>query len=79
MLIGDANLDGIISVEDVTSIQRHVAEYVTLTGNALVAADANGDGVVTVTDATCVQTYLAEYASGFGNCGTLVTVTANAG
>ena len=77
VLIGDANLDGIISVQDVSYIQRHVAEYESLTGNALVAADVNGDGVVTVTDATCVQTYLAEYASGFENCGTTVTVTGN--
>ncbi len=74
VLIGDANLDGKLTVWDVTAIQRHVAEYELLTGNALIAADVNGDGSVTVKDATCVQIYLAEYDSGFGSCGTTVTV-----
>ncbi len=74
VLIGDANLDGRISVKDVTAIQRHIAEMALLTGNTLIAADVNGDGSVTVKDATCVQLYLAEYTSGFGSCGTTVTV-----
>lgn len=75
VLMGDANLDGKLTVWDVTVIQRHAAEFELLTGNALTAADVNGDGVVDVNDATCVQIYLAEYTSGYGSCGTTVTVT----
>ncbi len=75
VLMGDANLDGKLTVWDVTVIQRHAAELELLTGNALTAADVNGDGVVDVNDATCVQIYLAEYTSGYGSCGTTVTVT----
>ena len=74
VLIGDADLDGILTIKDVTAIQRHIAELELLDGDALIAADVNGDGNVTVTDATCVQMYLAEYDSGYGNCGTIVTV-----
>lgn len=74
LLIGDANLDGVISIKDVTTIQRHVAELEWLTGNALIAADVNGDGSVSIKDATCVQLYLAEFTSGTGNCGTTVSV-----
>ncbi len=61
MLIGDTNLDGRITVSDVTAIQRHVAELDFLTGDALIAADANCDGEVTIVDATLLQMYLAEY------------------
>lgn len=75
VLMGDANLDGKLTVWDVTVIQRHAAEFELLTGNALTAADVNGDGMVDVNDATCVQIYLAEYTSGYGSCGTTVTVT----
>ncbi|MBR1483542.1 MAG: dockerin type I repeat-containing protein [Ruminococcus sp.] len=60
-ILGDANGDGEITVDDVTTIQRHVAEMQLLNGAALVAADVNSDGTVTIDDATMVQRYLAEY------------------
>ena len=59
--IGDATLDGIVNVKDVTAIQRHIAQLESLTGTALLAADVNGDGDVTIADATALQQYLAEY------------------
>ncbi len=59
--IGDATLDGIVNVKDVTAIQRHIAQLEALTGTALLAADVNGDGDVTIADATALQQYLAEY------------------
>ena len=61
MLIGDTDLDGKITISDVTAIQLHVAELNPLTGDALLAADTNGDGTVDITDATHLQLYLAEY------------------
>lgn len=61
LLIGDVDLDGIITISDVTVIQLHAAELITLSGDALPAADTNGDGKVDVNDATHLQKYIAEY------------------
>lgn len=60
-IIGDANLDGVVNVKDVTAIRRHIAEFELLTGAAFLAADVNGDGVVDITDATLLQEYLADF------------------
>ncbi len=75
VLIGDTNLDGIISIKDVTAIQRHCAEFELLTGAAEAAADTDGDGSITIADATCIQLYLAEFSEGYGSCGQTVGVT----
>ncbi|MBR1481680.1 MAG: carbohydrate-binding domain-containing protein [Ruminococcus sp.] len=75
ILIGDADLDGTITINDVTTIQRFIAEFEIPTGNAVIAADVDGDGVISIPDATCVQFYLAEYANGYGNCGKTFTTT----
>lgn len=55
---GDANADGAVTIDDVTHMQRHIAEQITVKDFA--AADVNGDGAVTIDDATDVQRYLAE-------------------
>ena len=60
-LVGDTNLDGTISISDVTAIQRHLAESELFTDKQLSLADTNGDGVVNITDATHLQKYLAEF------------------
>ena len=60
-LFGDANLDGLVSINDVTSIQRHCAEMDTLQAPEIILADADKNGVVTIDDATLIQRYLAEY------------------
>ena len=59
--LGDASGDGSVNINDVTSIQRHLAELETLEGIYLHAADANQDGTVDIADATAIQMYLAEY------------------
>ena len=59
--IGDTNLDGIISISDVTAIQRHIAELEVFTDEQLALADTNGDGEINIVDATHLQMYLAEY------------------
>ena len=60
-LIGDTNLDGIVSIGDVTAIQRHLAELATFNDEQLALADTNGDGKVDISDATHLQKYLAEF------------------
>ena len=59
--LGDANGDGHVTINDVTAIQRYLAELETLEGSYLHAADANQDGTVNIADATVIQMYLAEY------------------
>lgn len=59
--LGDTNLDGIISVSDVTAIQRYLVELETFNDEQITLADTNGDGSVDITDATHLQMFLAEY------------------
>ena len=59
--VGDTNLDGIVSISDVTAIQRHLAELEVFNDEQLALADTNGDGDVDIADATHLQMYLAEY------------------
>ncbi len=59
--LGDADGDGIISISDATTVQRHLAELELLDGIYLLAADVNQDGVSDISDATTLQMYLADY------------------
>ena len=62
-LLGDANLDGTVDINDVTQIQRHLAEFHTLTDTAAANADYNQDGEITIEDATQIQLVLAEFST----------------
>lgn len=57
--IGDANFDGIISIDDVTAIQKIVAGIDELAEKRLIIADVNGDKSLTIDDATMLQEILA--------------------
>ncbi len=59
--IGDVNLDGKITISDVTAIQRHIAEIEQLSEIRLSLADTNGDGEININDCTHLQKYIAEY------------------
>lgn len=59
--LGDADGDGVVSINDVTAIQQHVADMKYLDGIYLYAADVNRDGVTNIADATELQRFLAEY------------------
>ena len=61
LIIGDTNLDGKITITDVTAIQRHLAELELFSDEQLVLADTNGDGIINIIDATHLQKYLAEF------------------
>ena len=60
-LTGDANRDDEINVNDVTAIQRHLADLEFIPAKFLVLADANGNGEVNIADATYLQMYIAQY------------------
>jgi hypothetical protein len=58
-LTGDVDLDDIISVMDVTYIQRYIANLTTFTDRQMYLADSDGDGILSVFDATYIQMKLA--------------------
>lgn len=58
---GDVNHDGVISVDDVTMLQRILAEFVTVSDEEFANLDFDYDGRTTVSDVTMLQKYLAEY------------------
>lgn len=62
--LGETDGDGSVNINDVTTIQRYLAELETLEGIYLHAADANQDGTVDIADATLLQEFLAEYTVG---------------
>ena len=63
ILIGDVNLDGIISVADITLLQEYIADESAngtsdlLDSTQLIAADTNGDGSISRTDITTLLAY----------------------
>ena len=69
VLIGDADQNNRVSIKDATTIQLHLAEVITLTGDAKDAADANRDNSVTVKDVTSIQRYLAKFNDSGNKCG----------
>ena len=60
VILGDANGDGIVNINDVTAIQQHLAELEPLNSVQIKAADLNGKGL-DISDATAIQMYLAGY------------------
>lgn len=59
LVLGDADLDGVVNVKDATLIQKFLAKLVNLTENAKSAADAESDGTVNIKDATAIQKFAA--------------------
>lgn len=59
--LGDANADGSVNINDVTAVQRHLAEMETLEGICFYASDIDRDKKLDISDATLLQRYLAEY------------------
>ena len=56
---GDADLDGVVSIMDVTHIQRYLANLTKMSERQLYLSDTDGDDVVSVFDATHIQIELA--------------------
>ena len=60
---GDLNFSGSPDIEDVTLLQRALAEFCELTPAQAAIADADGDGTVKINDCTAMQRILAEKAA----------------
>ena len=61
VVLGDANSDGVLNINDVTAIQRYAAEYQTFNELQVKAADTNADGKLSIDDATLIQSHFAEF------------------
>ena len=64
-VLGDVNGDGIVSISDVTAIQRHLAQLELIPEEKLNAAMVNDGNTLTVSDATTIQRKLAEMIDRF--------------
>ena len=61
LLLGDTNLDGRVSLIDVTLIQRHLNSLETLSAKQLRVSNVDDDVNVSISDASYIQLYLARY------------------
>lgn len=59
-ILGDVNGDGIVSISDVTAIQRHLAKLEQIPEERLKSAMVYDGKILTITDATTIQKKLAE-------------------
>ncbi len=60
LIIGDADLDGEVTVLDATEIQLAGAQMKTISAEAILCADVDRDGEMSVMDATGIQFHLAQ-------------------
>lgn len=59
-IIGDVNLDGVVNILDVTTLQRFLAQMTYLEYDAVPLADTNKDGDINISDATQIQRFIAQ-------------------
>ncbi len=69
VLLGDVNLDGKVTIQDATLIQKAIAKLATLDEVQTAAADATEDGEVNIKDATAIQKWIAKVAGANENIG----------
>lgn len=77
ILMGDADSDGQINVNDATLIQQYAAEFIPVEQLNTQAADINRNGVVEISDCTIIQRYIAEFISDFDEWKPLKELTLN--
>lgn len=65
-VLGDANSDGNVTVQDVTEVQKFLADLVTLSSDQQLLSDVNFSNSVNAKDATLIQKYVAGMVSCFG-------------
>ena len=70
-IIGDVNMDGVVTISDATAIQKFCIGIDPNCDFNNLLADVNNDGVISVLDATCVQRFVAEMTKKTGNAGKL--------
>lgn len=57
--IGDINLDGVISIDDATIVQKYLADISVLTEQQKAMADFDGNGIVSIEDVTLLQKFIS--------------------
>lgn len=62
-IMGDADLNGKLSIKDATGIQKHLAKIIALDEISITLSDVDGNDKCTIKDATCVQKHLAKIDS----------------
>lgn len=65
-ILGDADLNGEISITDVTLIQKYIADITQYESSQLKTADVTEDKNISIDDATDIQKYLAGLSSKLG-------------
>lgn len=63
LILGDADLNGEVTILDATSIQRHLARLSELNPIGLMISDVDGSNELTIIDATLIQRFLARLNS----------------
>ena len=58
--LGDVNKDGVITVADVTLLQKSLVELATLDESERQLADFNQDGEISIADATLIQLHISQ-------------------
>ncbi|MEE1219605.1 MAG: dockerin type I repeat-containing protein [Ruminococcus sp.] len=61
-ILGDVNADNKVDINDVTTIQKHLAELTVLTDEEIILADATQDDEINIKDVTAIQKYIADIA-----------------
>lgn len=57
--LGDADIDGVVSIQDATLVQQVIADLKSFNDEQNFLADVNADGKISVSDVTMIQKYLA--------------------
>lgn len=65
IVYGDVNGDGSVGIDDVTLVQKYIADMGTLTSGQISVADVDHDGYVTIIDATLIQKYIVGMVTSF--------------
>lgn len=62
---GDVNYDYSIDIDDVTLLQKYLANTIDLSKRSLYGGEVNGDGKLNIDDVTMIQKYCAEMIKSF--------------
>lgn len=73
-IIGDANLNSRVDIDDATFIQQNLAKIKEFTEEQQILGDSDQDGFIRIIDATYVQNYLAKLTN-TAHVGELITPT----
>ena len=76
-IFGDVDGNGELEVLDVTMLQRHLAEFITLDEDSLNRGLVSGGDEISIIDATLIQRYLAEMIDRFPVEGDQITKVKN--